>query len=83
MVSSLAITLHELSTTKVAYADYMLNNQKIDGVRYVEIMKGAESYLKECISMLMYEPQKSPEGRLFQETLLEMKSIRKTIQEMS
>lgn len=73
--------MHELSSTEISYADYLLNSNKIEEIKYVEMLKSAETSLKKSLEMLMYEPRNSPEGRLMQQCLLEMKTIRRIIQD--
>lgn len=80
---SLAIAMHELSATKVCYADYLLNNREVDQVKYVDLLKEAEETLEESIKILVYEPHKSPEGRLFQQALFEMKTIKRLIEDIT
>lgn len=78
-----AIAKRVLSATTVSYADYLLNSKKIDDGKYVEMIQEGESLMKEAIKILIYEPQRSPEGRLLQQCLLEMKSLRRIVLEMA
>ncbi|XP_018322202.1 uncharacterized protein LOC108734929 isoform X3 [Agrilus planipennis] len=76
------ITLYELQSARVLLAEKRVKNKEIDEKAFIEVLKDADSLLKQSIKHLLYEPKCSPEGRLCLECLGELKRIRSLMTEL-
>nr|XP_023026359.1 protein msta-like [Leptinotarsa decemlineata] len=71
-----AISLYQLQSAMVDLAHKQYQNRSIDIHALVAMLDESETNLKEAIKYFLYEPLKSPEGRLAQIALSEMKMLR-------
>lgn len=55
------------------------NEKEMTGDEFVNSLLSAEATIKEAIKLLLYEPSNSPEGRLTQRAMQELRSLRNTI----
>ncbi|KAJ8982545.1 hypothetical protein NQ317_005547 [Molorchus minor] len=74
-----AITLHEMHSAMVDLSQKQYRDKELNETELIEKLLLAESTLKESIKHLLYEPPKSPEGRLSQMALSELKMLRQSI----
>lgn len=74
-----AIGLYELHSAVVSLAERIYKSKETDKEGFMKMLLLAESTLKNSIKSLLYEPVKSPEGRLAQNALSELKMLRATI----
>ncbi|KAJ8928049.1 hypothetical protein NQ314_019419 [Rhamnusium bicolor] len=77
-----AITLHELQSALVDLAHKQYRDKEINAEELIVKLLTAETPLKEAIKHLLYEPSKSPEGRLAQTALSELKVLRMSINDI-
>lgn len=63
----------------VMSANRAYDNGEITPEQLLEILLEAENYLKESVSILLYEPNESPEGRLRAKAMQELKFLRNSI----
>lgn len=75
-----AITLYELQRAEVQLAQKRYYNEKqISSDEFISNLLSAETTIKEAIKLLLYEPSNSPEGRLTQRAIQELRSLRSKI----
>ncbi|KAJ8959639.1 hypothetical protein NQ318_021826 [Aromia moschata] len=74
-----SITLYELHSATADLAHKQHREKEINEEELVGQLLLAETTLKEAIKHLLYEPTKSPEGRLAQTALSELKMLRLSI----
>ncbi|EFA08327.1 hypothetical protein TcasGA2_TC005969 [Tribolium castaneum] len=67
--------MYELHSAVVSLAQKCYNNREFGIEEFVKKLLTAENILKNSIKYLLYEPMKSPEGRLAQNTLSELKML--------
>lgn len=71
-----AISLYELHSGVVSLAQKIYKSREIDKNEFLKMLFMAEDALKNAVKLLLYEPVKSPEGRLAQNALSELKMLR-------
>ncbi|EFA08328.1 hypothetical protein TcasGA2_TC005970 [Tribolium castaneum] len=74
-----AIAMYELHSAVASLAQKCYNNREFGIEEFVKKLLTAENFLKNSIKYLLYEPMKSPEGRLAQNALSELKMLRLSI----
>ncbi|XP_044252977.1 SET domain-containing protein SmydA-8-like isoform X1 [Tribolium madens] len=74
-----AIAMYELHSAVANLAQKCYNNKEFGTEEFVKRLLAAETILKNSIKYLLYEPVKSPEGRLAQNALSELKMLRLSI----
>lgn len=74
-----AIAMYELHAALANLAQKCYNNKEIGSEEFIKKLLLAENTLKTSIKYLLYEPMKSPEGRLAQNALSELKMLRLSI----
>lgn len=71
--------MYELQAAQVQLAQKLYNGKEISNNVFVEKLLSSESMIKEAIRLLLYEPSNSPEGRLTQRAMQELRSLRNII----
>lgn len=74
-----AVTMYEQQSTEVLLAQKRYSFKEISKDDYVSSLLSAEVMLKQAVKWLLYEPFKSPEGRLAQRAMGELKDLRKLV----
>ncbi|XP_050297845.1 SET domain-containing protein SmydA-8-like isoform X2 [Anthonomus grandis grandis] len=74
-----ALTMYELHTALVDIANKRYRDNELNDHELLKELETAERILKESIKFLLYEPPKSPEGRLAQDAMGELKMLRNSI----
>ncbi|XP_066992473.2 uncharacterized protein [Anabrus simplex] len=74
------ITLYELQTPLVLLATREFQSGDIKPIQLLERLREAETFLRDAISHLLYEPARSPEGQLARVALNELRALRQNIQ---
>lgn len=74
-----ALTMYELQTAIVDISHKQYRDQELDEEGLVVELQTAEKILKDSVKYLLYEPPKSPEGRMAQMALHELKMLRGSI----
>lgn len=77
-----AIALYEYYTPLIDLAQRQYENFEINKNDYLEKLKFSEKILKESTEMLLYEPNRTPEGQLARRALMELKELRETIKDI-
>lgn len=79
MISSLGITLYELHVPLVMLATREFDSGEITSEELLTRLEAADSTLREAVSMLLYEPANSPEGKLLRLAMDELRALRENI----
>ncbi|KAJ8923433.1 hypothetical protein NQ315_001992 [Exocentrus adspersus] len=74
-----ALTLYELQSSLIDLSNKQHRDKEITDEKLVTKLLSAESILKESIQHLLYEPLKSPEGKIAQRAMYELKMLRTSI----
>lgn len=74
-----ALTMYELQSAIVDISHKQYRDQELDEEGLVVELQTAEKILKDSVKYLLYEPPKSPEGRMAQMALHELKMLRGSI----
>ncbi|XP_018566140.1 uncharacterized protein LOC108907098 isoform X2 [Anoplophora glabripennis] len=74
-----ALTLYELQSALADLAHKQYRDKEITSEELVVKLSSAEGTLKEAIKHLLYEPPKSPEGKIAQRAMSELKMLRSSI----
>lgn len=74
-----ALTMYELQSAIVDISHKQYRDQELDEEGLVVELQTAEKILKDSLKYLLYEPPKSPEGRMAQMALHELKMLRGSI----
>lgn len=78
-----AVMSYELQRAELELAERQFSVKEISRQDYNNALLGVEVSLKESIKFLLYEPQNSPEGRLRQQAMHELKELRQLITQMN
>ncbi|XP_037033809.1 SET domain-containing protein SmydA-8-like isoform X2 [Bradysia coprophila] len=73
------IALYEYFNSMVELTIYNMNEKNISIQEGVDELVRAETFAKESLKMLLYEPKSTPEGHLAKSAMLKLKSIRENI----
>lgn len=76
------ITMYELHTPKVMLANREYDSGEITSEELLNRLMDCENLLKDAISMLLYEPSNSPEGKLLRVAIDELRVLRENIQDV-
>lgn len=76
------ITMYELHTPKVMLANREYDSGEITSEELLNRLMECENLLKDAISMLLYEPSNSPEGKLLRVAIDELRVLRENIQDV-
>lgn len=71
-----ALSLYELQKAQVDLAQKLFANKEIAREEFVKTVLECENKLKNAIKLLLYEPRNSPEGRLAQRAMEELRILR-------
>ncbi|CAG9773984.1 unnamed protein product [Ceutorhynchus assimilis] len=74
-----ALTMYELQSAIVEISNKQYREKEINQERLILELQTAERILKDSVKYLLYEPPKSPEGRMAQLALNELKLLRNSI----
>ncbi|CAH1979436.1 unnamed protein product [Acanthoscelides obtectus] len=77
-----ALTLYQLQSAMIDLAHKQYQDKDISLSQLVTKLAEAESKLKESLKHLLHEPPKSPEGRISQMALSELKMLRNSVGNM-
>ncbi|KAF7272702.1 hypothetical protein GWI33_014534 [Rhynchophorus ferrugineus] len=75
-----ALTMYELQSAIVDLSNKEYRNKELSDIELLTELKRAEKILKESAKYLLYEPTKSPEGRMALVALRELKYLRESIE---
>ncbi|XP_019771517.2 SET domain-containing protein SmydA-8 isoform X3 [Dendroctonus ponderosae] len=75
-----ALTMYELQSAIVDISNKQYRDKEIGDEELISELQTAEKILKDSVKYLLYEPPKSPEGRMAQMGLNELKMLRNSIQ---
>lgn len=70
------MSLYELQKAEVDLAQKLFANKEIPREDFVKTVLECENKLKSAIKLLLYEPRNSPEGRLAQRAMEELRILR-------
>lgn len=71
-----SVALYEKQISIIELAEFDFESNKLKPDELLKRLQESEMILKEAISMLVYEAKTTPEGRLTQRCLLELKELR-------
>lgn len=71
--------MYELHGAEVQLAQKLFNEKQTTSDEFVKSLLCAETTIKEAIKLLLYEPTKSPEGRLTQRAMQDLRNLRSKI----
>lgn len=74
------MTLYQLQTAQIDLAHKMHRNGEINLDGLLCKLRNAEANLKEAVQYLLYEPIKSPEGKIAQMAMSELRMLRLSIE---
>lgn len=74
--------MYELHTPKVMLANREYDSGEITSEELLNRLMECENLLKDAISMLLYEPSNSPEGKLLKVAIDELRVLRENIQDV-
>ncbi|XP_066258410.1 SET domain-containing protein SmydA-8-like [Euwallacea similis] len=74
-----ALTMYELQSALADISHKQYRELEISEEELVKELQTAETILKEAVKYLLYEPPKSPEGRMAQMALHELKMLRNSV----
>lgn len=74
------MTLYQLQSAQVDLTNRLYRDGEINQNDFICKLREAESNLKEAIQYLLYEPMNSPEGKIAQMAMSELKMLRMSIQ---
>lgn len=74
------MTLYQLQSAQIDLAHKMYRNGEINLNGLLCKLRQAEANLKEAVQYLLYEPIKSPEGKIAQIAMSELKMLRLSIE---
>lgn len=77
-----ALTLYELQSAQIDLANKRHRDKEITSEELIVKLLSAEATLKEAVRHLLYEPSKSPEGKIAQRAMSELKMLRTSINSM-
>lgn len=78
-----AMTLYQLQSAQIDLANKMHRNGEIKMDELLSALGDAESTLKEAVRYLLYEPIKSPERKIAQMAMSELKMLRLSMENIS
>ncbi|KRT80081.1 hypothetical protein AMK59_7807, partial [Oryctes borbonicus] len=76
------LALFQLQSTQLNLANKRYQCKEISAAKYLQALHEVEGNLTEAIKQLLYEPKQSPEGRLTQQAINDLKILRSTIGQM-
>lgn len=74
------MTLYQLQSAQIDLAHKMYRNGEINLHGLLSKLREAEANLKEAVQYLLYEPIKSPEGRIAQMAMSDLRMLRLSIE---
>ncbi|KAL1494115.1 hypothetical protein ABEB36_009764 [Hypothenemus hampei] len=74
-----ALTMYELQSAIVDISNKQFKDKDINEEELIKELQTAEKILKDSVKFLLYEPKNSPEGRMAQMALNELKLLRHSI----
>lgn len=74
-----AVAMHQQQSTEVLLAEKRYKFKETTKEEYLTSLLEAEIVLKQAVKWLLYEPFSSPEGRLAQRALQELRDLRKLV----
>ncbi|XP_030751723.1 SET domain-containing protein SmydA-8-like isoform X2 [Sitophilus oryzae] len=75
-----ALTMYELQSAIIDLSNKEYRDKELSESGLLSELQRAEKILKECAKYLLYEPSKSPEGRMALVALKELKYLRESIE---